>query len=315
MLGLTAALTLAAPVALPAVALVDLATGRRPLPTARLYLFVLQYAVNDSVEIIAAPAYRRSPGFARRIQLWSLRLLRRRAERLLGMRVEVSGLDELAAGPLVLVSRHVSIFDASLPALVGDDAGLDVRGVIMAELLVDPGFDLLYPHVGSVFIPRDDGPEARRLITGMLDGVAEPARTAVAIFPEGRLYRPEVAERLLHRLTERNPERARRLAALECSLPPRPGGLWALLQTWPDADIAVIDHAGFDGLGPIARLRQRVPLARPITVEVRRIPRAAIPDGYDDYVRWLDDLWLDLDDAAVRTGRGNRPRGSGRPAR
>ena len=55
MLGATALALFGLPVLLPAAAAVDLIRGRRRLPSARTYLFMLQYMVNDTVEIFAAP--------------------------------------------------------------------------------------------------------------------------------------------------------------------------------------------------------------------------------------------------------------------
>ncbi len=307
MLAATAIGIVGLPVLAPVSVAVDLLRGRRRLPTLRVYLFLLQYGVNDSVEIVLAPIYWVTAGFGlglhrsasiarhRRLQMWSLDLLIRRAETLLGLRVDFDDKDlaALRPGPIIVLSRHVSPFDASLPGLLCDRAGLPVRGVIMAELLADPGFDLIYGRLGSVFIPRDNGPEARTAIRSMAEA-SEPD-AAMVIFPEGRLFGASTRDRLLARLGERDPERAERLAGLQHVLPPRPGGVSALLNAAPEADVVLIDHRGLDDLVSMSDLVRRVPLDRTVSVDVRRILRADVPTDLDKQVAWLDTLWTGLD--------------------
>lgn len=307
MLGATALATLAAPLALPVLAVRDLGRGRRRLPTPRVYLFALRYGWNDSVEILLAGPYWLWAGFGRRLdspasiarherlQGWSLRTLARWGERLLGLRIELDPADEAALlpGPAVVICRHVSIIDASLPALVYLGRGASVRGVIMAELLADPGFDLLYGRLGSVFVPRDNAPEALALVAGVAGHLDD--RTVAAIFPEGRLFRPEVLARAHARLVDREPARAERLAGLAHVLPPRPGGFLALLSGAPDADVVVLDHRGLEPFGRFADLAAAVPLRAPITVTARRYRRAELPADLPGLAAWLDDRWLELD--------------------
>ena len=129
----------------------------------------------------------------------------------------------LTPGPVIVLCRHVNVVDASLPTLLYQHLGYRTRGVIMIELLADPGFDLIYSRTGSVFIPRDNGPEAIGMVRTI--GRDVDATTAVVIFPEGRLFRPDRLKRAVSRLTLGNPERGARLSSLRHVLPPRPGGV------------------------------------------------------------------------------------------
>ncbi len=219
----------------------------------------------------------------------------RRAERLLGLRLDLeTGVnDALIPGPVIVVCRHVNIVDASLPALLYQRLGYRTRGVIMAELLADPGFDLLYRRTGSVFIPRDDGPEARRMLHRLQHGI--DASTAVVIFPEGRLFRPELLVRFLTKIADTSPERAERLSPLRHVLPPRPGGVLELLDTLPNADVVVVAHAGLDRFGSFGELARSVPLHDAIKVTAWRIPAADIPIDANDRITWLDEQWLRVD--------------------
>lgn len=320
MLGLTAVLAFGLPVLLPVAVVADLVRGRARLPLARVYLFGLQYVINDSVEILAAPALwlwsvvasvrGTDPSALHRwVQTWSVRTLVHRAEQLLDLPVVIEGADRIAAGsgPVVVISRHVSLLDASLPGVVFDRLGFSVRGVVMAELLADPGFDLIYRRTGSVFIPRDDGPTAVSMIEAMIDGIDGPdgrdQSTALVIFPEGQLFRRSVRDRRLAKLATTDPERADRLSGLDRLLPPRPGGFNALLDAVPDADVVVLDHDGLDGLRRVSDLVRTVPVGAPVTVTLRRVSRGDLPDGRAERTAWLDQVWLDLDRARKEQSR------------
>ena len=189
----------------------------------------------------------------------------RRAERLLGLRLDVdpASTAALTPGPVIVLCRHVNLVDASLATLLYQRLGYRSRGVIMAELLADPDFDLIYTRTGSVFIPRDNGPETIAMIRE-LGRNADPT-TAVVIFPEGRLFRPDRLKRSQARLALENTERAERLASLTHVLPPRPGGVLTLLDTIP-ADVVVIAHSGLDQYPSFTELAKAVPLREPIRV-------------------------------------------------
>lgn len=313
MLGFTAVAFAAAPLLLPAAAVADAVRLRLRLPTVRVYLFMLQYAFNDSVEIILAPFYWVMAGFGRRLhsaasidrhqrlQFWSIRLLAKRAEQLLGLRIDFDDRDraELTPGPVIVISRHASLFDASLPGLLYQHEGLNVRGVIMAELLADPGFDLIYGRLGSVFIPRDRGAEAVAEIERMASGA--PDGTAFVIFPEGQLFRPEVKDRMLKSVNRTDPDRAERLSKLTHVLPPRAAGMQVLLATLPSADVVLVDHTGLDRYQGLSDLLAATPATEPVKISARRIPRAEVPDDQDEQVAWLDDLWMEIDATIAAT--------------
>jgi 1-acyl-sn-glycerol-3-phosphate acyltransferase len=307
MLAATAALTLMSPVILLAAAIADLTRHRRRFPTVRLALFAMQYALNDSAEILLAPLLwlvagcgtrldrKASIGRHERLQAWSIAVLARRAERLLGVRLELDAatIRALTPGPVVVLCRHVNIIDSSIPTLLYQRLGYHTRGVIMAELLADPGFDLIYRRTGSVFIPRENGPEAIALLQHLREGLDES--TAVVIFPEGRLFRTDLRVRFLAKIGGIDPARARRLEPLRHVLPPRPGGVLALLDAIPSADVVVIAHAGLDTFGSFLDLARAAPLTRPITVTAWRIPAKDIPHEPNARIAWLDDQWLRID--------------------
>ncbi len=307
MLTVTAIGVVGFPVIVAGAAVADIARLRLRFPTVRVAVFSLQYALNDSAEILLAPILWAMAGLGtrldapasvrrhERLQAWSIAVLARRAERLLGLRLEldVDGVDALEPGPVIVLCRHVSILDASLPALLYQRLGYRTRGVIMAELLADPGFDLIYGRTGSVFIPRDNGPEARARVAHL--GHGTDPRTAFVIFPEGRLFRPDRRDRSLARLAERDPDRARRLDGMTHVIPPRPGGVLALLDAFPDADVVVFAHSGLDRYPTFREVARAAPLPRPVRVTAWRVRAADIPAGDDKRTAWLDDQWCRVD--------------------
>jgi 1-acyl-sn-glycerol-3-phosphate acyltransferase len=307
MLAATGVAVFTLPLVLPCVAMWDVLRRRRQLPTVRVVLFLIQYGLNDSVEIVLAPFLWVMAGFGTRLRsdasqrrherlmAWSVRLLARRAEQLLGLRftIDDASLPALAPGPVTVLCRHVSIVDSSLPSLLYQRLGFRTRGVVMAELLADPGFDLLYPRTGSVFIERDNGPDAQAAIAGF---ATPDSMTATVIFPEGQLFRPDKLARSLSRLATRDPVRAAVLAGLRHVLPPRPGGFFVLLDTMPTNDVVVIAHVGLDPYPTFAQLARAVPLLNPVRVVAWRTPAAEIPPDLAGRTGWLDQQWLRMDE-------------------
>jgi 1-acyl-sn-glycerol-3-phosphate acyltransferase len=308
MLGAAAAATILSPLILPAIVVYDVVNGRARLPSVRAALFVWQYLLNDSAEILAAPLLWVAGGCGtqldaeasirrhERLQRWSVGVMARRAERLLGVRLDCDE-DVTAAlepGPLIVCCRHVSLLDSSLPSVLYDGQDVHLRGVIMAEMLADPGFDLLYGRLGSVFVPRDNAPEAYLAVAEL--GATLDERSVAVIFPEGRLFRPELLERARQRLSERDPERAAGLEGLRHVLPPRPGGLNALLDAAPTADVVIIAHAGLDRYPRFAGLARGAPLPDPVRVTAWRTSRDDIPGDPAARTAWLDVQWRRVDD-------------------
>lgn len=291
-----------APLTLPLAAVLDLARGRRRLPTARTGIFALRYLANDAVEIVLAPGLwigrrlgRGDAGY-RWVQRWSIRTLASAGDRWLGIRIDgkATVLVESGSGPLIVLCRHTSVLDSSLPSLLfGLDTPWRVRSIVTDDALNDPGFDLIYPSLGTVFIDRDEGASARRVIHGFRrhDGPDD----VVTIYPEGRIFSAAGRDRSLERLGERDPLRSARLAGLRHLLPPRPGGVLSLLDALPNADVVVIGHIGFESVPSMRAMLDVAPVDRTVTVTATRIARADIPETDPERTVWLDQLWLDLD--------------------
>lgn len=299
--AIAAASIVAAPLWVPAVILVDLARGRRRLPLARLGASAAGWAALESA------------GVARAAWLWltgrsgdqraHLDLQRWWIDRLVTVVTRVGGIPfaaphvaGLGPGPLVVLSRHASIIDSVLSAWVlSSQAGLDPRYVLKRELLTDPCLDIVGNRLHNHFLDRraaDQQPELDAL--RQLGASMGPADVAV-IFPEGTRVSAAKRTAALAAIAEHDPERARRLGALETLLPPRPAGTRALLEGCPAADVIVAWHVGLDGLDTVPGiLRRFARRGRAVEFHWERIPRAAVPSG-SAIGPWLDEQWLAMD--------------------
>jgi 1-acyl-sn-glycerol-3-phosphate acyltransferase len=285
---------------LPLALLAD-AFRRKRLATARLVLGVFLYlafellgiAVVGGLALVGAAARER---VYRLEGLWA-DLLLRAVLGLYGARLDVRGLDLLRPGPILLVGNHVSVADALLPvAFATARRGLRLRGVAKAELVWDPCVDLaghLLPHV---FVRRGATDTAGDLarVLALAEGLGPD--DGIALLPEGTRYTPERhAAALARREAEGAGERLERDRALRSLMPPRTGGLLALLDRCAGADLIVMAHAGLEGIVRIPDLWAGSLVGRTLRVEFWRVPRASLPAGREARIDWIYDQWERLD--------------------
>jgi 1-acyl-sn-glycerol-3-phosphate acyltransferase len=144
-----------------------------------------------------------------------------------------------------------------------------------------------------VFIAREDGDDARTRIAHLAGDLR--GDTAAVIFPEGRLFRPDILHQQLRRLATTDAIRAERLRNLRHVLPPRPAGVSALLDAAPGTDVVVVAHTGLERHGSFRHLARAVPLRDPITIGAWRVPAREIPDDPERRTAWLDGQWCRVD--------------------
>jgi 1-acyl-sn-glycerol-3-phosphate acyltransferase len=297
------------PVLLVVALVVDLArrvASGVPPTAARLLAFLWVYLAAEVVGLAAmAAAWVLTLGGCRevRLQRMTLRLQQRWAgvlfgavRALFGLRLEVAGDDAIAPGPVIVLIRHTSIVDNLLPAvLITRPHGIRLRYVLKRELLADPCLDVAGRRLPNYFVRRGTGQAVE------LERVRSLARgleldEGVLIYPEGTRFTPERRRRAIARIGERDPDLAARAARLRHLLPPRLGGVGALFEGAPDADVLVIAHHGFDGLRLVSDIWRGGLVDLLIRVRITRVPRSAVPAGGAARTSWLYDLWQDLDD-------------------
>jgi 1-acyl-sn-glycerol-3-phosphate acyltransferase len=215
---------------------------------------------------------------------------------LFGIRIEMMGGEEAAPGPVIVLVRHASIVDNLLPAnLIARPHGIRLRYVLKRELLADPCLDVAGRRLPNYFVRRGTG-EARELerVRALAHGLGTDE--GVLIYPEGTRFTPERRARAIVRIAERDPQLAARAERLRHLLPPRLGGIGALLDGAPAADVVLVAHHGLDGLRLVSDVWRGGLVGLVVRVRMTRVPRAAVPVAGPDRTAWLYDLWQEVDD-------------------
>lgn len=304
------AYTVALVVLLPLALIVDVvrrvASGRRPVAL-RLALVGWAYLLAEAAGLVALAAIwltagRRGTARERRllertyaVQRWWARSLFRAVTAAFGLRWSVSGAEEVAPGPVIVLMRHASIVDTLVPSVfVAAPHSMRLRYVLKRELLRDPCLDVAGNRLPNCFVDRGGERSAEEVarVRALAEGLGP--RDGVLIYPEGTRFSSDRLARIMGRMKQSDPGRAEHFAALRCVLPPRRGGTLALLDAAPGADVVVCVHHGLDGLARIGDVWSGSLVGRRIEVSFRRIPREQVPAG-PDRIEWLDELWRGLD--------------------
>jgi 1-acyl-sn-glycerol-3-phosphate acyltransferase len=220
------------------------------------------------------------------------------------LRLEVAGSDAVERGPLIVLIRHASILDTLLPAnLVSRPYGIRLRYVLKRELLADPCLDVAGQRLPNYFVRRGTGEaqEVERVRSLARDLSPEDG---VLIYPEGTRFTPARRAKEITRIAKRDPRLAAHARLLRHLLPPRLGGVKALLDGAPDADLAVIAHHGLDGLRSISDIWRGGLVGLLLEVRITRVPRSEVPEGDAARADWLYGVWHDMDNWLEERFRG-----------
>jgi 1-acyl-sn-glycerol-3-phosphate acyltransferase len=303
-LGLATAAWLALlPLLLAAALLGDVARGAH-LAATRAVLLLGWYLLLESLGLVGAACAWLARPFARsRFADWNFRLqcawagaLFTGARALLGLRLDVTGTEALTPGPLLLLMRHASVADTLLPAvLVSRRTGCRLRYVMKRELLWDPCLDVVGQRLPNAFVRRGTGDAAEQERVRVLATHLGPDE-GVLLYPEGTRWTPGRRRQVIDRLARSaDPKLLERAQALQWLLPPRLGGVLALLEAAPGTDVVFCAHTGFEGLRSLGDLLHGALVARRIQVHFRRVPAAEIPRDRKARVDWIYARWAELD--------------------
>lgn len=301
---LTALALPALPLLLPLAAIVDLARGTR-LGLSRSLLFFTWYLLCETYGIVAAGAlalarpWLSAGGWERihqRLKRGWGRALLTGAERIFGLRFEVEGDAEAAAGPMLLFPRHASVADTVLAAAFLEHRHhLALRYVIKRELLWDPCLDLVGRRLRNAFVDRSGADSAAEIATVRALARDLGPGDGVLIYPEGTRFSEAKRSRILERLEARDADLHRRARGLRHVLPPRLGGCLALLEERPDADVVFCAHAGFDGVTRFSEFLDGGLVGQVVRIAFWRVPAPGIPREPDARIDWLFSQWARVD--------------------
>ena len=295
-----AGMILLGPVLLVLTLLLDIPHPRR-LPRTRFLLFLALYLCAEAVGSIVALTMGGDPARNYALQRrWAAALGEGGLQSLYGVKVEVEGAASLVDGPYLLLLRHAALPDTLLPMLhAAIPHRLRPRYVLKRELLYDPCLDIVGNRLPNVFVSREGGDAAgRAAIVRLAAGMG--AGDFAVIYPEGTRATPEKRARVLATLDGEQRAWAERLRVL---LPPRPGGVLALLEGATTADVVFCAHAGLESVTTMADLWRGTLWRSTWRVRYWRVPRAEIPDDAAGRTAWLRAWWERLDAWVVAVGR------------
>jgi 1-acyl-sn-glycerol-3-phosphate acyltransferase len=275
---------------------------RRRFVEARMLVFVVVYTSLELVGLARALTLVVMPVGPRRsarhvtLQAWWASTLFAVARALLGLRLDVSGGDSVARGPLILALRHASLADSLLPAvLVTRPHGIALRYVLKKELLVDPCLDVVGHRLPNHFVDRARPTEADLNAIAALATDLGPHDGAI-LYPEGTRFTPKKKARVLAEMEAKGASQLERARTLRHTLPPRVGGLFAMIDAAPDVDVVFGAHVGFEGFATFADLFSGAMVGRELRVRFWRVPAAEVPREREARKAWLFDQWQKIDD-------------------
>ncbi len=307
--GLLVLVTLTLPLLLLAAAAVDLVlwvVRRKPWMAVRLVLMAWWFLAGELRGISTlgliwlASAGRDTVTRRRRVyrlrQRWCAGHLSG-VRRLFGLRFELEGLELAAPGPVVILVRHASIIDNTLPdAIIGAAHDLGLRFVIKRELQMLPTIDVGGRMVPTVFVRRGSGDTDRELAQLRRLGKDLGADEGLAIYPEGTRHTDAKLARAKEVIAERQPHLTPLAAGLRHVLPPRLGGPIALLESTRGTDVVICGHVGLDGFEYVSDIWRGGLVGTTVRVKLWRHPAAEVPADPDELVAWLYARWQVLDD-------------------
>ncbi|MCK9250209.1 MAG: lysophospholipid acyltransferase family protein [Solirubrobacteraceae bacterium] len=278
---------------------------RKPATAARLVLMLWWFLAIDLLALSRVIVIRWStlgrdtPGRRRRLnraRIWWTSHLLAGVRVLFRLRIEVEDVEQAGPGPVILLMRHASIIDNTLPDAIASRAhGYTLRYVIKRELRMVPTLDIGGELVPTFYVRRDSGDTARELERLRLLAVDLGPDDGVLIYPEGTRKTEAKLARAKEIIRERRPELAERVERFRHVLPPRPGGPLVVLEDAQDVDVVLCGHVGFDGFRSVGDVWRGRLIGTTIRIRFWRIPAAEVPRDADERLAWLYDRWLEVD--------------------
>tara|TARA_B110000014_G_scaffold130987_1_gene90364 strand:+ start:2825 stop:3361 length:537 start_codon:yes stop_codon:yes gene_type:complete len=154
--------------------------------------------------------------------------------------------------------------------------------------LFDPCLDIVGNRLPNYFVDRFSDDPARELdgVASLLKGLSKSE--GVVIYPEGSRFSAAKRENVLEKLSGDDRIRAQRWTRL---LPPRYGGILALLQANPQLDLLFCAHVGLEGSADFYSLINGSWVNSTIKVHFWRVPFAEIPKDLDDQRHFVVESW------------------------
>jgi hypothetical protein len=89
---------------------------------------------------------------------------------------------------------------------------------------------------------------------------------------------------------------AAKAEAMRYVLPPRPGGVLAVLENAHEADVVWVAHTGTDHLLSVADIWAALPMDLEILMRWWQVPAGSVPTDPEEQITWLYDWWKRIDE-------------------
>lgn len=281
--------------------LVDAVRRRWRFPVVRLLAFATTWAWLEVLGVITAAGLFISGKTSRtdlyyKVQAWWCRNVVRSLARLVGLRFEVDGAENMGPGPFVLLARHVSLADAVMSSwVVGSLMKKNPRYVLKNELKMDPCLDIFGHRLPNYFIDRQSSDIASELQGIHQMGLNLGVDDVAVIFPEGSRANDKKRDARVQALKEKSSARVAQMQQLRFLIPPKPAGASALLQAVANAHVITLAHSGLEGLDSFGAILKNFGrhVVR-VRVTLTKHDRSTVPSG-EAFVGWLDEQWVKMD--------------------
>jgi 1-acyl-sn-glycerol-3-phosphate acyltransferase len=209
------------------------------------------------VLIAATFAIRRNPKQRRdtlyRLQAWWATVNLKVAQKFLRLRIAVDDAESALPGPSILLVRHASILDTLIAcAYVQRPYRYPLRYVLKQELLFDPCIDIVGNALPNYFVDR--GGSTAEELAGIRALVTDLGGDGVLMFPEGTRFSLKKRQIALGKLEAEGGTMRDAAQMLTHVLPPKPGGVLALLDALPNVDCVFVAHAGLEAFAKVRDL-------------------------------------------------------------
>lgn len=266
--------------ALVAIALLlSIAPRFRTLPHA--LMFALGFLFYECVGVVRLfwvwCRYRHSAEFLpqnQHVQYWWAGGLLGLGVRIYNLDVSVTGTDALSGSSALMIARHTSIADTVLPMLYfARQRNEGMRYILKRELTVMPCLDIAGHRLPNLFVDRSGFDTEKELAAiRQLTATAGPTES-VLVYPEGTRFTLKKQAQLRNT----KPELVDQLERWPSLLPPRLGGVSAMLQANPGKDVVFLAHVGFEGSASPHDLVNGSWRRQPVRLHFWRVPYADIP--------------------------------------
>jgi 1-acyl-sn-glycerol-3-phosphate acyltransferase len=215
------------------------------------------------------------------IQYWWAGGLLRLGVKIYDLDIQIHGVEAIEGPSALLIARHTSIGDTVLPMLYfAEHRGEGLRYILKQELTIMPCLDIAGHRLPNLFVDRSgiDTEAELRAVRKLTQ--AASAQESVLIYPEGTRFTPEKQQRLL----ETKPQLREQLQRWPNLLPPKLGGVSAMLDANPGKDVVFLAHTGFEGSASLHDLVNGSWRRQKVRLHFWRIAYPDIPADHQTFI-------------------------------